>query len=454
MLTLVIYALAALLALLPTRLAGVVMPVIFLGQRILFPEPEEDLLRLGSMRISLVDVFSATLVLKWLAGGGLLRLREQDRGIRYVLGAWAAVNFLACLAAGLKFGDAHAYACIASLARGLGEAILVVVLADSFTSLRQARTVALAILGFLGVLLAIQFFNYAGADRGWVIGEVQGLERDQVRIFGPVGDSVGFILLLGYVYGLCRENLIVAAAFAGGIVVTAGLGAVISMAVATAFYLVARPYLAAAAPRRGAAPLLLGLGLAAAAALVWTTPLTATLRERLSGAYEESGGQRALTARVALTMVDDNFWTGVGFMGFRHLVMRYGGSDYFGYDAADGGTANANNQALQSLTDAGIPGIVALAALIFVAARLLYRVAHRAGDPVLAAFFSAVMLWLLAQAFGNLAATWLTPSSGVALLLWISLGTAAGVQRLIVLEEEKADARPSASAPQLLGVAP
>ena len=56
MLTLVIYALAALLALLPTRLAGVVMPVIFLGQRILFPEPEEDLLRLGVLLLGHQEV--------------------------------------------------------------------------------------------------------------------------------------------------------------------------------------------------------------------------------------------------------------------------------------------------------------------------------------------------------------------------------------------------------------
>ena len=41
------------------------------------------------------------------------------------------------------------------------------------------------------------------------------------------------VLLLGYLYSLCRFNLLAVAAFAGGIILTAGLGAVLGMVVAT-----------------------------------------------------------------------------------------------------------------------------------------------------------------------------------------------------------------------------
>src|SRR5205807_197218 len=77
---------------------------------------------------------------------------------------------------------------------------------------------------------------YFGAGHGIIIGEVQGIERGELRYFGPVGDSVGMVLLLGYLASLCFANLAGTALFLGGIQLTAGLGAMLAAAVGTGFF--------------------------------------------------------------------------------------------------------------------------------------------------------------------------------------------------------------------------
>ena len=81
--------------------------------------------------------------------------------------------------------------------------MLVPITVQAMTTVPQARRCLWILVATLGVLVAIQFANFFGAGNGLVIGEVQGLERGEVRSFGPVGDSVGFVLLLGYLLALC-----------------------------------------------------------------------------------------------------------------------------------------------------------------------------------------------------------------------------------------------------------
>lgn len=437
MLILAAYALPPLAVFLPAWLGCALVPPLLVVTRLLVPE--EDLLRFGPATVYPLDGLIGLLVLKWLLGGGLARRHNLAPSLVCALGAWITLNVVATLLAGAKFGESHLIGCASPLARVVADALLMLVMADAIASRRQARAAAVVLLLFLAGLMVLQFINFGGARVGLAIGEVQGIERDMPRVFGPVGDSVGFVLLLGYLYALCRESVIGAAAFAGSILVTAGLGAVLAMTLATLFYLAARPSIrASGAVPPGNGRLILGAGIALALACVFGGALTATLRERLDGQHEESGGQRLDTVRVALAMIDDNLWTGVGFMGFRLSVERYGGRDFFDLDVPDGATANANNQILQSLADAGIVGLIGLAALVYCAARVLCRAARRAGDPLLTAFLWAVFLWLLAQAFGNLASTWLTPSSFVGLLFWIGGGVALGVERLADVAEEAA----------------
>jgi hypothetical protein len=429
MLTLAIYALPALCALLPNWLAAALVPGLLVLQRLSITE--EEIVKVGPASIYPLDILTMLLLAKWVLALKLPLQPIRHRGVYGALGAWAVVNLVASVCAGLKFGEAHMIGCLVSCARGLAEAVVVLILAHSIGSLRQARAVIIALLVFLGALAAIQFVNFFGAGSGIVIGEVQGLERGQPRYFGPVGDSVGFVLLLGYLYWLCRMNIVGAAMFAGGILLTAGLGAILGLVVATGLRLMARRQLVPPSGAGWRAVQMLAFLAVAVAGINYAEAMTETLRERLSGEHEESSGQRQATTTVAVAMIGDNIFSGVGFMGFRLAVGRYGGEEFFELDKPDGATANANNQVLQSLTDAGLAGLICLGALVLTAARLFYRVATRVEDPFLQVYFWAAMLWLLAQVFGNLVATWLTPSSFVALLLWISIGLALGVERLL-----------------------
>jgi O-antigen ligase len=339
-------------------------------------------------------------------------------------------------------------------ARVVAEALVIVILSQTIQTPAQAKRVLRILLGTLVLLAVIQFVDWFGASHGFVIGEVQGLERGEPRYFGPIGDSVGMVLLLGYLAALCFASVTGAALFLGGILLTAGLGAVVATCVATALFL----FFGLRTPlvREFALRLLVLLPLIALAALVslslFTNSLDKTLRDRLtSGNYLESGAQRAASTKLAVAMILDNPLLGVGYMGYERALAQYGGDAYFDLQHPDGGTANANNQILQALTDGGIVGLLAFAVLITVAARLFLRVAARSEDRFLSTYYLAAFLWLLTQVFGNLAAVWLTPASFVARLLWVSLGVAVAVARLLpVTQSSSASSRPAPAKGELL----
>ena len=222
------------------------------------------------------------------------------------------------------------------------------------------------------------------------------------------------VLLLGYLVALCFASVTGAALFLGGILLTAGLGAAVATCVATTlffFFGLRTPAVRDFALRR--LSLLPLLALAALVSLsLFTNSLDATLLDRLtSGDYLESGAGRAASAKLAVAMILDNPLLGVGYMGYERALERYGGDAYFDLQHPDGGTANANNQILQALTDGGIVGLLAFAVLITVAARLFLRVAARSEDRFLSTYYLAAFLWLLTQVFANQAAVWLNPAS-------------------------------------------
>ena len=216
--------------------------------------------------------------------------------------------------------------------------------------------------------------------------------------------------------------------------VTAGLGAIIASAVATLIFL---PFAAQTAiPRAFARRTVWLLPLLGFAAIVLAfgpaLPLAQTLLDRFGrGDVTSSVSQRGASAKLAVVMTLDNPLLGVGYMGYSASLERYGGDRFFNLSHPDGATANANNQLLQSLADGGVAGLIAFGALVFCAARLLLTVARRSADPFIRTFHLAAFIWLLAQVFGNLSAVWLVPSAYVGRLLWILLGTAVALERLL-----------------------
>lgn len=433
MLGLVFAIIAAVSVFLPNWLNIALLLAWNVVQRAILPEPL--LFAVGPLELRGIDLVLLVIFAKFALDVVLRREAVMHRGALLVLGSWMGVNLIASALAAVKFGPGHALSCVMSWARLVSEVVLVGVMAHSIRTPGQARACMIILVGTLAGLVGLQFFNFIGASRGFFIGEIQGIERGELRYFGPVGDSVGFVLLLGYVFALCRTNLPFAVAALGAILLTAGVGTILATLVATGLFLLFRPQIPAPSlwdlRKIWLLPLLLlGIGLAAAHS---GSKVTATLVERFTtGGYQESGSQRKESALLALDMIADNPFAGVGFMGYRSALERYGGSRYFDLtEANNGATANANNQALQALADAGVPGLVATAILLIWIIRLLHRLTKRSDDPLVVCFLWASIIWLLAQIFGNLVATWLGPASFVTLILWIVLGIGLALDRLL-----------------------
>jgi O-antigen ligase len=420
-------------AVLPTAYVAAAMPAIWLTQ-VTVLGTRAALFSAGSVDVTLGDVVLLTLIGKTIFS--IIRTREVvvHGGLYFALAIFVAVNAFATIAAGLKFGGLPMVRGLTALARLCSEIALIPILAQAVRSLPQARRCVQILLVTLSVLAAIQFINFLGASHGIVIGEVQGVERGETRYFGPVGDSIGMVLLLGYLCALCYSSVLGIGAFLGGIMLTAGLGAIFATGVGTALFLLFG--LRGSGMRTFFARyfwLLPMLGFAAVVAVATVgKPLAQTLLDRLGdGGYSSSAGQRLGSVSLGAAMVADNPGSGVGYAGYEQALERYGGEKVFNLAHSDGATSNANNQLLQSLTDAGIPGLLALLWLIFSAARLLRGVADGGGDRFVATFYLAAFLWLLAQTLGNQAAVWLTPASYTARLLWIILGTGVALTKLL-----------------------
>jgi O-antigen ligase len=414
----------------------------------LFLEADDVVFSIGPADVSASDFATMLLCARYffeiLRGRDVVRDKAVFTGIAVYLG----VVFLASIFSSIRFGQGHAIACFTSCIRLVPEMLVVAMMANAVKNLDEARRCAWILIGLLGVLVAIQFVNAVGASRGFAIGEVQGMERGEPRYFGPVGDSVGFVLLLGYLLALCHGRLVLAGLVIASIVLTAGLGSMFAAAVATGFFLLfvrQAPAFGGAVRRLlWAVPILLFAGLAAV--VLFSQTLFAPLLRRADGhGFSKSGEQRIASGTMAKKMFEENPFTGVGYMGYERALFHYGGEEFFNLAKLDGGTANANNQFLQTLSDAGLPGIAAFTLLMFAITRRLWLTARR-GDPFFGPFYLGAFLWVLTMIFGNLAAIWINPSY-ISRIMWIVTGSAIAVGRLLAEREDETAAEDSAPQP-------
>ena len=416
----------------------------------LFLEPNEAAFSIGPADVRASDFAIMVLLGRYVFE--IVRGRDvvRDKAVFTAIALYLGVVFSASLFSSLKFGPPHTIRCFTSCVRLVPEMLIVAMMANSLKNLTQARRCAGILFGLLGVLVAIQFVNFLGARHGFKIGEVQGIERGELRYFGPVGDSVGFVLLLGYLLALCYGRLVLAVLVLASIALTAGLGSMFAAVVATGFFLL----FARQAPAFGGAvrrllwavPALLFVGLAVGV-LFGQTLLAPLLNRAENDGFAHSGEQRLASGIMAKKMIADNPLTGVGYMGYERALFHYGGEEFFNLAKLDGSTANANNQFLQTLSDAGLPGILAFALLMFCITRRIWLTAQR-GDPFFGPYYLAVFLWVLTMIFGNLAATWLMPSY-IARIMWIVTGSAIAVGRLLAARDSESTAEDAVPQPTL-----
>ncbi len=405
------------------------LPALWVFQAIVAPK-SPSLFALGPVDVMPVDLVFALILLRTAVRALRTQSVAWDRTLYLAMACYVAVNLLATLFGWLKFGDAQLVRGLTAEARIVQDMLLVPIMATAAGSIPQIRRCIQILLVTLVVLMLIQFWNALGIP-GWSIGEVQGGERGQERYFGPVGDSIGFVLLLGYAVGLCSGSIVGILLFAGAIALTAGIGALAALLVTSAVYVASCriPLLRTQLRLRVFAAFALMACAGGGLILLGSGGGMDTLSKRLAtGDYQQSASQRMRSAGLALAIIEDNPVFGVGFQGYESVIGRYGGALAFNLDHPDGATANANSQILQVLTDGGVVAAIAFLALVWAGLKTLWSAAQLSEDPLIRGFFLGASLWLVGEVLGNLSACWILPASFLGRLLWICVGLALGLR--------------------------
>jgi O-antigen ligase len=339
------------------------------------------------------------------------------------------------------FGISYTTDRAVSLARLGLEALAIPALATSVRTPAHARLVERGLYAVAFVAAGSIYFDRLFMAAGLAIGEVINAGSGFVRTFGVVGDQVGLFLAFFFLHSVVRRRLAPSLFFLGGIVLTLGVGAMltVSVGIGVVALLSMRGELAAWAGARGTVrpgarlrTMLLVAGVMACAVGfgVWV------VRERFaSGAVftESSGLQRLLTAAAAVDIVQRHPVAGIGYLGMLPASMQYGSIALIaaGWDGGDIPAVfvvNAGNQYLELMVDGGIIGAVAYVAMLVGFAGLLQRAARGATAQRPRELMLAGFIWLVALMVGCQSAVWLLPGSLIATSVFLLVGTAQGLR--------------------------
>ena len=273
---------------------------------------------------------------------------------------------------------------------------------------------------------------------GFQFGEVLQFSDDTTRVFGPLGDQVGFILVLPALMSLAASSPLMFGVHLGALLLTATRGAVLCLVVGVTAYLVVAVSARARAPRRlTAATMALLVG-----AAVWLSPLSAMLMERLREEPAVSGGSYRLSAVEAGAQIFlDNPVIGVGFNGFgaaRPAVYE----DWTDTIRAENGLSRATNQFVQTATDGGALALLLLVLFVIYTSRDALRIAK---SPDATPALIAPQLWLFSVMVGNQGALWLLSDAATGFFVFAVAGMTARTS--LTMAEARAAARPGFARP-------
>lgn len=350
-----------------------------------------------------------------------------------LLGLMGTLLF-ANLIAYLKFGPGILLSTTLTLARLTLEVTIVGIMAFTVREDWQLHVIS-RIITTQGVLIAANIYaNALVGSWAFSFGEIQGVDSGLVRSFGVVGDQAGFLLTFFVLKAILARKVSQTVLFAGAVVLTGTIGAVVSLLVGVAAIIVTRTGQNVIAPTRSPHRRCYVIAVAAICLVLLAAASTADLaglRSRViqGSAFTFSGLQRLLSAQLALRVIRDNPLTGVGYVGMFSVADRYGASGIFLNQFGDitaNYTATAGNQWLQTMTDGGILALGATVTLVVVLVRVLRRAANL-GSPRLELFFTAGAVWVISMALGNVTAVWILPGSLISILLWLLTGLAVAV---------------------------
>ncbi len=299
------------------------------------------------------------------------------------------------------------------------------------------------ILGFLVVGSAfISFALYTLF--GIQFGEVQETSQT-LRFFGPLGDQLGFIVSLFCFYFTLKSNINLALLSGFAVAMTATRGAILALVIGFLFLtLEQKRRLKFRISAKVSKKIFLSFYLLVVS--IAFLSFSSIGNEMLNSVFQtfnvvisrfidssigESGlTQRSITLSMATSIFMNNFFTGVGYTGFKHIALNEPEYQLIpNYIDAQNAIATTNNQFLQFATDAGIFGLILFVGLMIASLNLL-KYAGNVAPREQKALFIAVRIWLLSQIFGNVGASWMLPSSFISSLYWIFLAMAAATVKI------------------------
>lgn len=375
---------------------------------------------LGEADIQVYDCIVALVVLKVAIFAFLSRYRVVIPAYRSI-GAFLAVLLGATLVAYYRFRPEVFAGEVVALARFFMQTAVCILLVYSVRTARQLELSYRVVQGIGYTLATSVYIDAALSHLGIKLGEVQAA-GSAARYFGPLGDQVGFILLLFLYTDLLASRALRASFFGLALLLTGTRGALIALGAGIIALLLQKRWKRFQG-RRYLLPLGVFCGLAGLA-LWWGF---GGMLERFLNAEIFGFGltQRTLTMTLAVRVFLDNFLLGVGFTGFRFAAFEYGAEALFSQQLyfAPAFIATAGNQFLQVATDAGLLGLVAFVWMARSFLQALKRAQGSVASP-LREFMGAGHLWLLSLLIGNQTAAWLLPGSIISYFVWIMLGIA------------------------------
>ena len=406
------------------------VPVIVLGYYLEVP----PLLSVGDARVRLDDLVVLVVAVKLVFFG-----RRRPRGIGPHPAYDSIVAFFGCLliatiVAGLRFGTRVFVPEVIALCRLTLQAVFLVLLVASITTIRQAERIVQS-LNWLGLVVGATVYLNAGASAiGWSFGETFRDTQGAHRYIGIVGDQVGFLIGFFVLKSIVEGKVLRSAFFVMALALTGTRGALFPVGVGIAVLFASQRHLVTA-HRRGfhvALAGLLFLGLAVSQGLVGPLRLRFE-RQPLRATFDE----RVTTAKLALQLFGEQPLFGGGFTALRLAAEKSRPGLYF----AGSGLSRTvypstnTNQYLQVASDAGILGLGAFAWMMVNVLRVL-RLQSRDSREELRVAGVAAYCWVLGLLIGNQTAGWLLPGSCISYLFWTVTGLAMARESGLAVRNE------------------
>jgi O-antigen ligase len=291
----------------------------------------------------------------------------------------------------------------------------------TFTSIRSRGDLLRLIQWINAACLIITASVYLSAllhIGGLHFGEVLEFRDGAFRAFGPLGDNVGFLLVLPALMSLVASRPLMFGIHLGALLLTATRGAMLCLVVGVLGYLL---IVVAGSHRMTRKRMLWSVAAAGVGFAIWLTPVSAVLMGRLS-----NPSMRMMAIEMGIDAFQEHPLLGTGFNGFgnsRPAVVE----DWLIPQEAGNALSKTMNQYIQTATDGGVVAFVCLVVFVLCTVRNAVRVARwRSATPQLV----GLQLWLISVLAGNQGALWFLSNTGSGFFIFAVAGLAARASAL------------------------